>query len=56
MRIRLNAIDEDIWKIVKYAYVTEDPPYITPTVRTYKQLDSQVNDVICNHLSMVQFG
>ena len=56
MCIRLNPIGEDIWRIVKHAYVTEDPPYITRTERRYKQLDSQVNDVICSHLSMVRFA
>lgn len=55
MKIRLKAINDDIWQTVENGYNIQIPGSPTPDEKKLVQLDAQAKDVICSYLSRMQF-
>ena len=54
--MHLEAIDNDIWYVVENGVPSVTPSVSATDVKRFKQLDSQVNNIICGHLSKEQYG
>ena len=56
MRMHLEAIDVDLWYVVKNG-VPKTGEGVTPTdVKKFIQLDSTAKNIICGHLTKGQYG
>src|SRR3989337_2057819 len=51
MRIRIQAIDLELWQIVENGYTIQHPDAPTPDDKTMLRLDAQVKDIICASIS-----
>jgi len=51
MRIRIQAINFDLWQIVENGYTIQHPDAPTPDDKTMLRLDAQVKDIICASIS-----
>jgi hypothetical protein len=56
MRMHLEAIDNDLWFIVENGVPTVIPSFNAAHVKRFKQLDSQVKNILCGHLNKGQYG
>ena len=54
--MHLEAIDNDLWYVVKNGVPSVTPSLVTTDVKRFKQLDSQAKNIICGHLSKGQYG
>ena len=56
MRMHLEAIDVDLWYVVKNG-VTKPGEGVTPAdVKKFIQMDSTAKNIICGHLTKGQYG
>lgn len=55
MKIRLKAIDDDMWQVVENGYVIKSPGCPTLLEKRLVQMHARANDVICNHLTIMPF-
>jgi len=55
MKIRLRAIDDDMWNVVQNGFTVEVPQVPTDHEKRLIQLDAQAKDEIGGHLSRAQF-
>ena len=56
MRMHLEAVDIDLWYVVENGGPSVTPCLNATNVKRFKQLDSQVKNIICGHLSKGQYG
>src|SRR4051812_8515524 len=56
MQMHLEAIDNDLWYVVENGVPSIIPSLNDADVKRFKQLDSQVKNIICGHLSKGQYG
>jgi hypothetical protein len=47
MRIRIQAINFDLWQIVENGYTIQQPNDLTSDDKANLQLDAQAKDIIC---------
>jgi hypothetical protein len=55
MKIRLRAIDDDMWNVVQNGFTVEVPQVPTDHEKKLIQMDAQAKDEIGGHLSRAQF-
>ena len=55
MKIRLRAIDDDMWNLVHIGFTIFIPQALTDEEKKLIQLDAQAKDEIGGHLSRAQF-
>src|SRR3990170_3092207 len=55
MKIRLRAIDDDMWNVVHIGFIVVIPQAPTDEEKKLIQLDAQAKDEIGDHLSRAQF-
>ena len=55
MRMHLEAIDNNLWYVVENGVPSVRPSPNVVDVKRFKQLDSQVKNIICGHLSKEQY-
>src|SRR3990170_1914553 len=55
MKIRLRAIDDDMWNVVQNGFMVEVPQVPTDHEKKLIQMDAQAKDEIGGHLSRAQF-
>ena len=51
MRMHLEAIDVDLWCVVKTSVPKVDKGVTTGDVKRFTQLDSTAKNIICGHLT-----
>ena len=56
MQMHLEAIDNDLWYVVENGVPSVTPSLNATDVKRFKQLDSQVKNIICGHLTKGQYG
>ena len=55
MKIRLRAIDDDMWNVGKFGFIAEIPQAPTDHEKKLIQMDAQAKDEIGGHLSWAQY-
>ena len=56
MRMHLEAIDVDLWYVVKNGVPKAGEGVTTVDVKKFIQLDSTTKNIICGHLTKGQYG
>src|SRR3990170_2815228 len=55
MKIRLRAINDDMWNVVQFGFMIAIPEAPTDEEKKLIQMDAQAKDEIRGHLSRAQF-
>ena len=56
MRMHLEAIDVDLWYVVKTSVPKVGEGVIAADVKRFAQLDSTTKNIICGHLTKGRYG
>ena len=56
MRVHLEAIDVDLWYVVKTCVPKVDEGVTATDVKRFAQLDSTAKNIICGHLTKGRYG
>ena len=56
MHMHLEAIDKDLWYVVKIGVPKFGEGATTADVKRFAQLDSTAKNIICGHLTKGQYG